>query len=684
MIIFCLLAVTIAAILLSSIDVSQDAEIFLDKSGPYLGADYAKEQGYTGKGIVIAVIDTGVDFSHPDLYGFAHDQKVIGGHNFVDAGAPPDDDNGHGTQVAGIIAADGNITGIAPKSKILSYKVSGNGQSVSSDLIINAINEAIIDGADIINISLGVNKTNSRIDAAVNDAIDDGIVVVVAAGNDGPQKNTIGSPGRNQNAITVGATYNNITSSLVSTLTINEKQYQVIPMLGVRPISEPVNSVIIDAKYAREYDFDSINAIDAILLVERGSDKEDEMVYFTYKESNAANAGAVAIIVYNNQPDLYLGDVSKSFTDDNYTPTIPIVSLSQKDGLEIKKMLDSKLTGTLDVFYNADHVAFFSSRGPVSPFYIKPDMVAPGAFVNSTDLGGTYDFSSGTSVSTPHVAGAAALLLEKHPKLQPAQVKSILVTTTVAATDAYGANFAVADAGRGRLDIENALKAEMIIEPTFVIMTFSPIQKEQTHKISLDGINGNMIKDITVELETPDIIDASYGFKNGTLEVYAKISDILDENHEGSVVIGHGDATYRIPIIFQYTRGDITANEEKGLISFDINEPKDWRYAKISAVNKKTSEFFTTSITPKHDSEIRVTDLGEYWIEGVINVGNQTYYAYDEIHIQTENTNLFSKIKISEKPIYIIIAIAAITAIAGIRFKRNNQKDQDLGPASTI
>ena len=83
----------------------------------------------------IAVIDTGVDYNHPDLLGFGYDGKVVGGYDFVDNDKMPIDTNGHGTEVAGIIAADGKLKGIAPKAKILAYRVSDDGESVSSDLI---------------------------------------------------------------------------------------------------------------------------------------------------------------------------------------------------------------------------------------------------------------------------------------------------------------------------------------------------------------------------------------------------------------------------------------------------------------------------------------------------------------------------------------------------------------------
>ena len=93
-------------------------------------------------------------------------------------------------------------------------------------------------------------------------------------------------------------------------------------------------------------------------------------------------------------------------------------------------MLKNNVVGTLDIFYHPDFVAHFSSRGPVSPFYIKPDLVAPGAFINTTDTNKNYSISSGTSFAAPHVAGAAALILQKNSQLTPEELKSILMTTS--------------------------------------------------------------------------------------------------------------------------------------------------------------------------------------------------------------------------------------------------------------
>ena len=298
-----------------AMDSENQINIYLERSVPFVGTDIPRMDGIDGTGIKIAIIDTGVDFNHPDLFGWGPDGKVVGGYNFIQEGQPPMDNNGHGTQVAGVIAADGQAAGIAPKAKILAYKVSEDGEGVSSDLIISAIEKAIEDDADIINISLGVNKTNTKIERAVNQALEKEIFVVAAAGNDGPGLGTIGSPGQNFGSVTVGATYNNLTSSLVATLEVNEKPYTVIPMVGNKKTEDTISGKLVFGGYGKTDELKDLDVKDAILIVERGSDVEGELLYFSIKETNAANAGAKAMIVYNNIPGIFFGELIHEFIE---------------------------------------------------------------------------------------------------------------------------------------------------------------------------------------------------------------------------------------------------------------------------------------------------------------------------------------------------------------------------------
>ena len=648
-----------------------DFQTYLDKSGPYIGTKTAIESGFDGTGITIAVIDTGVDYNHPDLFGLGDQGKVIGGYDYIDKDSTPIDTSGHGTEVAGIIAADGQLKGIAPKSKILAYRVSDDGNSVSSDLIIKAIEQAIVDGADIINISLGINRTNQKIDNAVNKAIDQGILVVTAAGNNGPELGTIGSPGLNPNTITVGATYNNISSSLVSTLEVGDQRFQVLPMVGTKALDEPIIAEILFGKYSRERDLEGTNVENSILLVERGSDVEDEIVYFSDKEHNAATAGAQAIVVYNSKPGIFLGELTHELAGPNYQPSIPALSMSNKDGLMLRELLKEKTIGTLNVFYNPDFVAFFSSRGPVSPFYIKPDLVAPGVFVNTTLNDGKYNFTSGTSFAAPHVTGAAALLLQKEPDLEPNDIKSILVTTSDSVSDAYGNKFPFEFAGTGRLNLTKAFNANLIIYPTYLTFNLSQEKQSQTQMLEIKSLEKTT--PITVSFEGDENIHFEQIFENEDVLITASLNDDKLGKFVGRVILENDGVTYTVPILVYVTKGIIIVNDEEGKLNFQISYPEDWSYARISVINKETGKIDTTSVTPKKDSSITVFEPGEYWIESKISSDGNTIDVYETIQVKTASTSkefsFFDSLDIPERPILIIFAFIVVIALVGLKIR---------------
>ena len=125
------------------------------------------------------------------------------------------------------------------------------------------------------------------------------------------------------------------------------------------------------------------------------------------------------------------------------------------------------------MFNHPDFIATFSSRGPVSSFYMKPDLVAPGVFVNTTSLKNFYNITSGTSYAAPHVAGSIALLLEKNPEFTPHEIKSILVTTSDVITDQYKDEFGFNEGGAGRIDLKKAFSSELIFEPSKLMFNLS-------------------------------------------------------------------------------------------------------------------------------------------------------------------------------------------------------------------
>lgn len=652
------------------IQVDQPVEILLDKSAKYVGVQHPQDLGFYGKGVKIAVIDTGVDYSHPDIFGFGPDGKVIDGFDFIENDDSPQDTNGHGTEVTGIIAANGKLKGIAPQAKILAYRVSDTGDSVGSDLIVKAIQRAVNDGADIINLSLGVNRTNDKIEDAINYAVKNGVVVVAAAGNSGPDLRTIGSPGKDPHAITVGSTYNNITASLVATLDIDGKRFQVLPMVGTEQIVGPIIADITFGKYGRNVDLQNTSVKDKILLVERGSDTKDELVYFSEKEKNAANIGARAIIVYNNEPGIFLGDLKNKIEGPEYQPKIPAVSMSREDGLILRAMLENKTIGTLNTFYHPDFVSFFSSRGPVSPFYIKPDIVAPGVFVNTTSMHGGYNLTSGTSFAAPHVSGAAAILLEKNPDLSPQEIKSIISTTADPVSDTFGTLFPQEISGVGRLNITKAFDANLIINPDYAIFDLSPFTKSQTIKFQIDTIDDTN-PELRVDIKFDHTIAKFDHWVDGTiLSVKANIIEQKIGQYQGSIIISDQSTTYHIPVLLRISDGAIMINENNGRLEFAIESEQEWSYAKISLYNQDSRLVDSVSITPTKNELITVHDSGTYWIQADLKSGKNTTSIYNTISVESANQNFTLDIGVPYQQLVIIIGIGIIVAIAGLIIRR--------------
>ena len=674
-IIFCLLVVLCVTLILSNFQSKEFGQVYLDKSIPLIGADLPRNEGFEGNGIKIAIIDTGIDYNHQDLFGFGPNGKVIGGYDFVDDDEQPIDTNGHGTEVAGIIAADGNLKGVAPKAKLLAYRVSATGESVSSEFIVSAVHRAIKEKADIINISLGVNRTNIELDRAVSEAVKNGIVVVTAAGNSGPGIQTIGSPAESIDVITVGASYNNITSSIVSTLEIEKKQYEVIPMRGTIPLPEPIIGNVIFGGYGRVSDLKNANVKNSILLVERGSDIKDEKVFFSEKEYNAAQSSAKAIIVYNNEPGIFFGELVHPDLGASYKPRIPALSMSRDDGLALKAILQNETIANLNVFYHPDFVTPFSSRGPVSPFYIKPDLVAPGVFVNSTSIENRYNLTSGTSFAAPHVSGAVAILLQKNPDLKPSEIASLLSTTSDPVSNPYGNIFPVEIAGSGRINLAKAFSADLIIVPHNLVFNLSLENPTDTKSLHLKSLQGKKIPS-KIEISSEEkSIKFEHLIEDDLLHIKTSITEQRLGDFEGMLTIDDEATLYHIPILVHVTKGTINTYEKDGLLSFSLFYPENWTYAKISLTNKETEETLFTSITPMKNSSLRVYDIGEYWIEAQITTNNTIDNAYGTIIVNTpsEKTGfeLLETLEIPLKQILIISGALLTSVIIGLKIRRS-------------
>ncbi|MEO2075168.1 MAG: S8 family serine peptidase [Bacillus sp. (in: firmicutes)] len=422
----------------------------------------AKNERLTGKGVTVGVIDTGVDYTHPDLQ-----RNYAGGHDLVDNDRDPMETLAvgkatiHGTHVAGIIAANGKIKGVAPEAKIVAYRALGPGGGGTTEQVLAAIDQAIKDKVDIMNLSLGndINGPDLPISLALNRAVDRGIVAVAASGNSGPNVWTVGSPGTASKAISVGAS--TPTMEIPYLLIEGSRQkFRIQPMEGSDKWALDRSLNLVDGGLGRKNELK--NVAGKIVLMKRG------ILTFTEKAENARAAGARAVLIYNNMSGSFIGNLE--------TPlTLPVGALSKGDGVFLQKELKKQsVAARISVVEERDRLADFSSRGPVTGTWdIKPDIVAPGVAINSTIPGG-YLSLQGTSMAAPHVAGACALIKQAHPDWTPLQIKAALMNTakplekrriSIVADDSHG-YYRTYEQGAGRIQVDEAIKATSLVSPS--------------------------------------------------------------------------------------------------------------------------------------------------------------------------------------------------------------------------
>ncbi len=666
----------------------------------------------TGEGIKIALIDTGVDYTHNDLKGFGPDGKVIDGYDFLEKDNDPLDKDGHGTAVAGIIAADGNMRGIAPKSKLLAYKIASNGNYTSSLDIIRALDMAARSGANIVNISIGMDTINNEIDNAVNNLVRRGILVVVAAGNNG--QNGMGSPATAKDAITVGALASNV-STVVTTLKVGNSKFEGIPMLGSVIKEGIIQGEIVFVKYAREKDIKDLDLKGKIALAERGGERvmvngieSMERVYFSEKEKNVASKGAVALLVYNNEPGIFYGTLLHEDNDPDYRPSIPVIALSRDDGLRILDIINNSNNVRVELRseYNVDTIAAFSSRGPVSPFYIKPNIVAPGVAISSTSLNNSYITNNGTSFAAPHVSGAAALLMQKYPDLNAQEIASLLITTAKPLKDIYGDIYPFEVAGVGELAIDSALNTDLIALPynlTFYLNAGGNDSKSITLRalnnslkepeVTVIWINNNegntdlLNNKIRVDTQFKRI-DGVRGILTVNVSVDKSISVNNVNKYEAILSIVHGKTTISVPMVLYInplainaisngngiltlylTNGSskiIESNGTNGNVNnngLDDNAIGKWKYASIKIIDPLSMRSRVVTLTPDNNRVNIPLNSGEYWIEATVTTNdNNKISIFSTVYI-SNSTTLNEQQQLPFKELLIIIGVISIAMV---------------------
>jgi minor extracellular serine protease Vpr len=416
-----------------------------------------KNKRLTGKGVTVGVIDTGVDYTHPDLR-----KNYAGGHDLVDNDQDPMETRAlgkatiHGTHVAGIIAANGKIKGVAPEAKIIAYRALGPGGDGTTEQVLAAIDQAILDKVDIVNLSLGndINGPDLPISLALNRAVDKGIVAVAASGNSGPNVWTVGSPGTASKAISVGASTPTMEIPYILIEGSRDK-IRIEPMEGSTKWALDRSLLIVDGGSGRKQELKNVRG--KIVLIKRG------ILTFSEKAENAQAAGAAAVLIYNNISGHLIGNLEN-------TMHIPVGALTRDDGaFFIKKLTKSSLSARVSVLKEKDRLADFSSRGPVTETWeIKPDIVAPGVAINSTIPGG-YLSLQGTSMAAPHVAGACALIKQAHPDWTPAQIKASVMNTAKPLSKNHSGYYRTYEQGAGRIQVDAAIQSSSLVTPSSIM-----------------------------------------------------------------------------------------------------------------------------------------------------------------------------------------------------------------------
>lgn len=476
-----------------------------------------------GEGVVVGILDTGINFDHPSFaddadpaytypfttpkgvcavsggpYENACNNKLIGAYSFTTEDVTPEDTDGHGSHTASTVAGNKltianfngvpnvTISGVAPRAQIIAYDVCDE-DGCTTTASVAAVQQAIQDGVDVINYSIsgGRNPYNDPVELAFLDAFDAGVFVAASAGNLRSEPGTDGQVNHvSPWVMTVAASsHDRRFGHLVDVVDpYNNELLSLFAVPGSGPKFAGLSSVEIrfDKNNAtRCFAYSSSGFFDrAIALIQRGG------CAFATKVANAQAAGAVGVLVFNNAGFAFpMGGLDAT--------TIPSAMLDQEDGEALRDYIlqvwnDSSLPVRVDISAfdrpvgdYGDIKADFSFRGPSANDFevLKPDITAPGleilaAVGDGTIAPGTaaeFDLYQGTSMSSPHVAGAAVLLKALHPDWSPAAIQSALMMTAkfegllkedrLTPADAF-------DHGAGRVDLGAAARVGVILDET--------------------------------------------------------------------------------------------------------------------------------------------------------------------------------------------------------------------------
>lgn len=473
-----------------------------------------------GQGIKIGIVDSGIAQYHPcfDDAGYAAATQ-LGNRNFTNKkvivarvfsnkarsrGYTPEAIDSHGTHVAGIAACNRDTTaaidgvviphtrsGVAPRALLGNYNVfPGTEASARSEDIVQALEAAARDGMDVINMSLGGPAAGIKdLSTMAVDNLDRmGITIAIASGNEGPGHYTVGSPGSAARALTMGSSQ--VGHGFVQQVAVGGQKYVAVvgdfgqPTEGfTAPLAVVAGPVSTDSPAGLDLACSplSVSLTGKVALISRG------VCDFTVKVRNVQQAGAAGVIVANRVEGEPPFAMAHNGTDPK--PTIPAYMVSLADGVDMK----AKNGAVVEFFTKGEYVTYphltnrmaeSSSQGPTDVDYrVKPDLVAPGddvlsSFPGDCGLNGCWAIIGGTSMASPHGAGAAAVIHAAEPNWSSENVRSALTNTANPTVLKTADGKPLSDPqieGAGLLNLDNAVQAIAGLSP--VSTSFGAVPK---------------------------------------------------------------------------------------------------------------------------------------------------------------------------------------------------------------
>lgn len=503
-------------------------ETKLADSVPAIGGDIAKNTGYTGKGMVVAILDTGLDTSHEafqkdvtspkysksdvqnliqsnalqageiSVNSVYQSSKIPFAYDYAASDTNVSGGNSHGTHVAGIVGANGGqVTGVAPDAQLMILKIfEDDGSGAYDSTILAALEDAVMLGADAVNMSLGMTAGFSE-DASVKmqqvyqRVKNAGISLMCAAGNEysssyksaggtdlplasNPDNGAVASPSTYDAALSVASANNAKATAPYLLLGARKIRYSDPAETAAKQIASLGGTyAYVDCGVGATTDFTGKSLSGKVALIQRGGEEAGEMLSFAQKEKNAKAAGAKAVIIYDNVE----GDLVNMATDGS----IPAVFISKADGEAMLAATDKRVSFSksyLAQFQDAysGKMSDFSSWGVTPDLKLKPEITAPGGDIYSTLPGGLYGSMSGTSMASPHMAGAAAIMAQyinekldgasKSASERTALSNQLLMSTAVPVKNENGLPYSPRKQGAGLVQLARATQSKAYLSST--------------------------------------------------------------------------------------------------------------------------------------------------------------------------------------------------------------------------